>query len=49
MRWRRMLGLFGFFYALLHVIMYTALDQGFDWQAIVDDILKEKIRFRWVF
>jgi len=42
MRLRRMLGLLAFFYALLHVITYTALDQGLDWHAIVDDIVKRK-------
>ncbi len=38
MRIRRMLGLLAFFYALLHVITYTVLDQGLDWHAIVDDM-----------
>ena len=42
MRLRRTLGLLAFFYALLHVITYTALDQGLDWHAIVDDIVKRK-------
>jgi len=42
MRLRRMLGLLAFFYALLHVITYTALDQGLNWHAIVDDIVKRK-------
>ena len=45
MRIRRMLGLFAFFYALLHVITYTVLDQGLDWRAIVDDIVKRKFIF----
>ncbi|MGO9454619.1 MAG: sulfite oxidase heme-binding subunit YedZ [Candidatus Binataceae bacterium] len=45
MRLRRMLGLLAFFYALLHVITYTALDQGLDWHAIVDDIVKRKFIF----
>jgi methionine sulfoxide reductase heme-binding subunit len=45
MRIRRMLGLLAFFYALLHVITYTALDQGLDWRAIVDDIVKRKFIF----
>jgi sulfoxide reductase heme-binding subunit YedZ len=40
MRMRRMLGLLAFFYALLHVVTYTALDQGLDWRAIIDDIVK---------
>ena len=37
---RRMLGLFAFFYALLHASTYTALDQGFAWRAIVADVTK---------
>jgi sulfoxide reductase heme-binding subunit YedZ len=45
MRIRRMLGLLAFFYALLHVITYTVLDQGLDWHAIVDDIVKRKFIF----
>jgi hypothetical protein len=45
MRIRRMLGLLAFFYALLHVITYTVLDQGLDWHAIVDDIAKRKFIF----
>jgi sulfoxide reductase heme-binding subunit YedZ len=45
MRIRRMLGLLAFFYALLHVITYAVLDQGLDWHAIVDDIVKRKFIF----
>lgn len=45
MRLRRMLGLLAAFYALLHVTTYTALDQGLDWQAIADDVLKRKFIF----
>jgi sulfoxide reductase heme-binding subunit YedZ len=45
MRLRRMLGLFAFFYALLHVITYTMLDQGFEWHAIAADIVKRKFIF----
>ena len=44
-RLRRMLGLFGFFYALLHVSTYAALDQGLDWWAIWDDVTKRKFIF----
>tara|TARA_R110000772_G_scaffold73216_4_gene159735 strand:- start:31605 stop:32240 length:636 start_codon:yes stop_codon:yes gene_type:complete len=40
MRFRRMLGLYAFFYALLHVSSYVALDQYFAWAAIWQDILK---------
>jgi sulfoxide reductase heme-binding subunit YedZ len=45
MRIRRMLGLLAFFYAFLHVITYTVLDQGLDWNAIVDDVVKRKFIF----
>lgn len=37
---RRMLGLYAFFYALLHMAAYVGLDQWFDWQAIGKDIAK---------
>ena len=37
---RRMLGLFAFFYAVLHFITYVWLDQYFDWQEILIDIPK---------
>jgi sulfoxide reductase heme-binding subunit YedZ len=40
MRLRRMLGLFGFFYAVLHFSTYLVLDQFFDWGAIGKDIVK---------
>lgn len=39
-RFRRMLGLFTFFYVLLHFLSYAWLDQGFDIDAIVKDIVK---------
>lgn len=39
-RLRRMLGLFVFFYAALHLTTYLWLDQFFDWPAIARDILK---------
>lgn len=39
-RLRRMLGLFSFFYAVLHFLTYLVLDQFFDWQAIFEDIFK---------
>jgi sulfoxide reductase heme-binding subunit YedZ len=41
-RLRRMLGVFAFSYAALHVVTYTALDQGFDWAAIWADVTKRK-------
>ncbi len=39
-RFRRMLGLFAFFYALLHFATYIWLDQFFAWSAILEDIVK---------
>jgi sulfoxide reductase heme-binding subunit YedZ len=41
-RLRRMLGLFGFFYASLHLTTYMAIDQGFDFRAILADITRRK-------
>lgn len=40
LRYRRMLGLFSFFYAALHFITYLWLDQFFDIQSILKDIVK---------
>jgi sulfoxide reductase heme-binding subunit YedZ len=40
MKMRRMLGLFVFFYSVLHVVAYLWLDQFFDWAEIGRDILK---------
>lgn len=39
-RYRRMLGLFAFFYACLHFVAYVWLDQFFDPAAIARDIVK---------
>jgi len=39
-QYRRMLGLFAFFYATLHFASYWAFDLGFAWVAMVGDILK---------
>ena len=39
-RFRRMLGLFAFFYILLHFVVYAVLDQSLDLAAIVEDIIK---------
>jgi len=39
-RIRRMLGLFTFFYASLHMIVYFWLDLGLDWQLIIEDIIE---------
>jgi len=40
LQYRRMLGLFMFFYACLHVLAYLWLDYAFDWADIVKDIIK---------
>lgn len=37
---RRMLGLFAFFYASLHLLSYLWFDQFFDWIFIIKDIFK---------
>jgi sulfoxide reductase heme-binding subunit YedZ len=39
-RFRRMLGLFAFFYATLHFTTYLWLDQDFLWHEIVKDVAK---------
>lgn len=39
-RARRMLGLFAFFYASLHFLTYAGVDQSFDLNAIVRDVVK---------
>jgi methionine sulfoxide reductase heme-binding subunit len=39
-RFRRMLGLFAFFYACLHFLTYLAADQSFDLAAIWKDVAK---------
>ncbi len=40
LRLRRMLGLYTFFYACLHFLVYLVLDQFFDWQEILLDVAK---------
>ncbi len=39
-RWRRMLGLFTFFYGVLHFLCYAWLDMGLDLALILPDIAK---------
>ncbi len=39
-RFRRMLGLFVYFYAVLHVLSYGWFDMGFEWVDIIKDIPK---------
>jgi len=41
-RYRRMLGLFAFAYACLHLTSYVAADQFFDWPEIWADIVKRR-------
>ena len=41
-RFRRMLGLFAFFYASLHFLTYVVLDQFFDVHSMIADIAKRK-------
>jgi sulfoxide reductase heme-binding subunit YedZ len=40
LRIRRMLGLFAFFYALLHFLIYIVLDQELDYASLIKDIAK---------
>ncbi len=40
LRFRRMLGLFAFFYALIHFLNWFVLDQGMLWSAIVEDLVE---------
>lgn len=39
-KFRRMLGLFGFFYAALHLLIYTLLDRSASVRAVIEDIGK---------
>lgn len=45
-RFRRMLGLLTYFYALLHLLCYGWLDMGFDWADTLHDITKRP--FIWL-
>jgi sulfoxide reductase heme-binding subunit YedZ len=44
-RVRRMLGLIAFFYAALHLTTYVAVDQGFDFRAVLTDVRKRRFIF----
>ncbi|HEY1808367.1 MAG TPA: protein-methionine-sulfoxide reductase heme-binding subunit MsrQ [Acidobacteriaceae bacterium] len=41
-RFRRLLGLYAFFYACLHLMTYVWLYAGFSWAAMVDDISQRR-------
>jgi sulfoxide reductase heme-binding subunit YedZ len=40
LRYRRMLGLFAFFYILLHFLCYAILDQSLDVELIIEDVIE---------
>ena len=44
-KFRRMLGLFVFFYATIHLLTYVGLDYRFDWKPIINDVIKKKYIF----
>jgi methionine sulfoxide reductase heme-binding subunit len=41
-RFRRMVGLFAFFYGSLHFVTYFVFDTGFDFAAILDDVYRRR-------
>ena len=44
-KFRRMFGLFAFFYASIHMLSYAGLDYRFDFEPLIDDVLKKKFIF----
>ena len=44
-KFRRMLGLFTFFYASIHMVSYVGLDYRFDFEPLINDVLKKKFIF----
>ena len=44
-KFRRMLGLFAFFYASIHMLSYVGLDYRFDIEPLINDVLKKKFVF----
>ena len=44
-KFRRMLGLFAFFYASIHMLSYVGLDYRFDFEPLIDDVFKKKFVF----
>ena len=41
-KYRRMLGLFVFFYASIHMLSYVGLDYRFNFEPLIDDVLKKE-------
>jgi methionine sulfoxide reductase heme-binding subunit len=41
-RFRRVLGLYAFFYACVHLLVYLKLYANFDWPTLVDDLSKRR-------
>jgi sulfoxide reductase heme-binding subunit YedZ len=48
-QFRRMLGLFAFFYGCLHLLAYTWFDKAFNLSAIIEDTLKRPFIFLGMF
>ena len=44
-KFRRMLGLFTFFYASIHMLSYVCLDYMFDFEPLINDVFKKKFVF----
>ena len=44
-KFRRMLGLCTFFYASIHMLSYVGLDYRFDFEPLINDVLKKKFVF----
>ena len=44
-KFRRMLGLFVFFYASIHMLSYVGIDYRFDFEPLINDVLKKKFIF----
>ena len=44
-KFRRMLGLFTFFYASIHMLSYVGLDYRFNFEPLINDVLKKKFIF----
>jgi sulfoxide reductase heme-binding subunit YedZ len=44
-KFRRMLGLFAFFYASIHMLSYVGLDYRFNFEPLINDVLKKKFVF----